>query len=327
MPPLKPTVPPALHSDQLIRRGLRLPQLRLMVAVQDLGQISAAAAQLSMTQPAASRLLAELEQTLDQPLYKRHSRGIALTEAGALLATRARKILGALDQTEAEVAQIKTGARGRVRIGTVTGPGLEIVLPVIRQLQDTHPEIELSVEVDTSDKLGEALIAQELEFYLGRVLDNIDPRSVTLRPIRPEPLCLIVRNGHPLQRRTPLALSECLAFDWVMQAPGSVLRRTIDGYLLEQGLPLPAKVLSTSSLLLTMALIGDTDAVAPVSRSVAAFYAGQSGPDGPGGPIHILDVAQDMQVSHFSLITRKGDAVSPAARRVITLIAAQAGLA
>ena len=78
-----PASPKRYHvKDELIRRGLRLPQLRLLVALSDTGQVSAAATQVAMTQPAASRLLAELERTVGAPLYNRNARGVTLTLAG-----------------------------------------------------------------------------------------------------------------------------------------------------------------------------------------------------------------------------------------------------
>ena len=63
-PDLSRLTEPGLRRDVLIRKGLRFPQLRIMVALQDTGQISGAAAAIAMTQPAASRLLAELERTV-----------------------------------------------------------------------------------------------------------------------------------------------------------------------------------------------------------------------------------------------------------------------
>ena len=67
------TVAPS-RRDELLRRGLRFSQLRLLVALAETGRVSAAAAQLAMTQPAASRLLAELEKTAEATLYTRHAR-------------------------------------------------------------------------------------------------------------------------------------------------------------------------------------------------------------------------------------------------------------
>lgn len=305
------------QTARLIQRGLRFSQLRLIVSIEDTGQISGAATHLGMTQPAASRLLAELEKTSGCKLYERHSRGVVLTEAGRLLASRARATLQELDGAFEEIGLINAGARGIVRIGTVTGPGLDLILPVVRELRVTYPEIEFYVLVDTSDKLSEALLAHDLDFYIGRLLGNIDPRAVTLRPIGPEPLALVVREGHPLLRKENLTLKDCLSYDWVMQATNGLLRRATENYILEHGLAPPARVLSTSSLLLTLGLISDTNAVAPIARAVADLFTTSSR---LGRNIRILDVANDMNVGPYSLIQRRGFEPSPAVRRVLSQI-------
>tara|TARA_R110000751_G_scaffold47261_8_gene105934 strand:+ start:9602 stop:10597 length:996 start_codon:yes stop_codon:yes gene_type:complete len=310
----------APRRDELLRRGLRFSQLRLLAALAETGRISSAAAQLAMTQPAASRLLAELEKTAEAQLYTRHARGVTLTETGRLLARRAHVILRQLDQGHAEIQEATRGARGLVRVGAVTGPAMEIVLPVIRELRVTYPEIEIAVQVDTSDKLAEQLLKLELDFYIGRLPDEVDARAVTLRPIGPEPVSLIVRPEHPLTRLEQVRIEDCLIYDWVMQPPGGLQRRTVESWLLENGLPLPRRVLGTSSVLLTLALIADTNAVAPLSRAVARFFAARGG---PGGSIRLLDVAEGVAVTPFSLIRRAADAPSPAAARVLKLIEAQ----
>ncbi|SFP04115.1 LysR family transcriptional regulator [Tranquillimonas alkanivorans] len=308
--------------DRLVRQGLTLRHLRLMAAVEETGQISAAAAQLSVSQPAASRMLSDIERLVGAKLYDRHPRGIVLNEAGALLAARARRTLRDLDETGHEIAQLSSGRRGRVEAGAVTGPALELVLPAIRQARVTHPEIGVNVLVDTSDKLGEALLSGRLDFYIGRLLDTVDPRAVSLRTIGPEPVSLIVREDHPLLKRNVPTLEECLTYDWVMQPPGGLLRRTAELYLLERGHPLPARVVSTSSLLVTLAIIGGSNAVAPVARSVAGFYASD---EGLAGRIRTLPLATDMTVVPYSIVTRKDEPLPQAAEVFLRMIEARTG--
>lgn len=303
--------------DHLIRQGLRFSQLRLLVALEETGQMSGAATQLAITQPTASRLMSELERMVGAPLYTRHAKGVALNETGTLMAATARAILRQLDDTTSSVAEMTRGARGLVRVGAVTGPALEIVLPVIRDLRVTYPDIEFRVNVDTSDRLAEELLSQQIDFYVGRLLEDVDARAFRIRPIGPEPVALIVRLEHPLARRESVTLEECLIYDWVMQPPGGLQRRTVENYLLENGYRIPDRILGTSSLLLTLAIISDTNVVAPVARSVGEFYSANSA---LGGNITILDVARDMAVIPYSLIRLDSVPLSPPAQRVYEMI-------
>ena len=96
----------------------------------------------------------------------------------------------------------------------------ELVLPVVRSLERSEPNLRVTIEVDSSDRLAADLLAGELDLYLGRVPDRLDPASFDLVPIGPEPLSLIVGRDHPLGGN-PCDLSDCLAHDWVMQPPGT----------------------------------------------------------------------------------------------------------
>ncbi|WP_238372436.1 LysR family transcriptional regulator [Heliomarina baculiformis] len=312
------TAPPVVPvRDELIRRGLRLPQLRLLVAVKETGKVSSAAAQVAMTQSAASRLLADLEKTVDARLYDRHARGVTLTAAGETLALKARDLLNGLDDVQHQITALSKGERGTVRIGSVTGPAVELVLPVIRELRVTYPDIELSVHVDTSDKLADALTAGELDFYIGRVPEGMDTRAIMLTEVGPEPVSLVARLEHPLSRKTDLKVADCLSYDWVMQPENGLLRRTAEAYLLSNGLNPPERILSTSSMLLTLAIICETNAIAPLAGAAADFYAGERA---FGGRIRRLNTAPDLAVVPFSLIQLRSVEATPAVKRVLRLI-------
>lgn len=304
-------------QDEFVRRGLRLPHLRLLIALQNTGQMSGAASHLAMTQPAASRLMGELEQIVGAPLYTRHAKGVNLTLAGELLADKAHAILRQLNEAKEQIGELVEGVRGHVRIGAVTGPALEIVLPALRELRIAYPEIEISVDVETSDKLGASLLSHELDFYIGRLPDGIDGRAVRMRRIGPEPVGIIARADHPLTRKRGVSVADCLPFDWVMQPPNGLMRREVETYLLENGYPIPARILSTASLLLTLAIISETNAVAPVARSVGEFYSKRNA---LGSNIKLLDVTNRIEVSPFSFVLLADRELSPAANRVLAAL-------
>ncbi len=259
-----------LGRDRLLRRGLKLSHLRLLAALERSGQISAAAAQLAISQPAASRLMAEAERIVGAALHQRLPRGIALTEAGRHIATAAQRMLSELDGVDREIAEIEGGRRGLVSIGAVTGAALEHVLPVLRQMRVTQPRINANVVVDTSDKLAPLLLAEELDFYIGRI-----PRRWMPAPSSPS------RSG---RNRSPSSFAKAIRFcatgppRWsaASNSTGSCNRRADHApdrrdLSHRQPHPLPARVISTSSTLMTLALIAQSNAVARRSHALPLF--------------------------------------------------------
>lgn len=310
-------------QDEFIRRGLRFSQMRLIALLDRKGQISSAAAQLGMTQSAASRLLSELEHTVGAKLYERHGRGVELTEAGQAMAAQALLILNQLDHAHREIAQIVEGARGLVRMGAVTGPSLQLMMPVIRELRENYPQIELSVQVDTSDKLAEALFSHDLDFYIGRLPEDMDAKSVSMRPLGVEPVAMIAGVHHPLAKSESISIGDCLDYDWVLQPVGALMRRSVEAHLMASGFQLPRHVFVTTSTLLSLAIIAETDAVTPVARPVAEFFDAHGK---LGAAICQLPVRERIDVSAYSIIQRATALQPPPVKRVLALIERQHAL-
>lgn len=308
---------PRVGQHLLVRKGLKFSQLRLLAVLRETGQVGAAAQQLGMTQPAASRLLAQLEELIGAPLFKRHARGVSLTEAGLIMADQAVRTLRELDLSQARVAQAMQGTRGLVRIGSVTGPSLEFVLPLVRQVRVAAPAVELAVQVDTSDKLAEALLARDLDFYIGRIPDGANAQPFAVIDIGDEPISLVVREDHPLTRFAEPTLEQCVEYDWVSQPPGGLLRRTAEDYLLSRGLRLPRRMMGTASTLFTLALIRKTNAIAPLAKAVADFFIDESG---LGSRLASLPVAHDLVVKTYSVITLQERDLSPAAETILSAL-------
>ncbi|AXS42719.1 LysR family transcriptional regulator [Breoghania sp. L-A4] len=308
--------------DYLVRRGLRFSHLRLIAALKESGQISAAAARMAISQPAASRMVAEMEDILGVSLYTRHARGVTLTRYGERLAVRAQGMLQGLDDTAREIVEMERGMRGTVSIGAVTGPALDLVLPTVRKARVTHPRISVTVTVDTSDRLAEALLASGVDFYIGRILGDVDRSKFQALSIGLEPMSLIVRVDHPLTRGPEATLRDCVAYDWVLQPHGGLQRRTVESHLMAQGLPLPQKVLSTASLMLTLAAVTQTNAIAPVAKAVADFCIQEQGLG--ARVVSLMDSA--FAIPPYSLVSLSERALSPASMVLFSTIAAEAGL-
>ncbi|MES2145948.1 MAG: LysR family transcriptional regulator [Pseudomonadota bacterium] len=303
------------RPDALIHRGLKLAHLRLMAALLQSGQIGLAAATIGIAQPAASRLLAEAERIVGAPVHMRVGRGIALTPVGAVLARRAQRLLIELQDAGREMAELSQGQIGQVAIGAVTAPALDLVLPALRSARLSSPGISAEVTVAPSDILCAQLLAGRLDFAIARIPADLDPAQFTGRVIAPEPVLLVVRKGHRLASAPIVSPAELLEYDWVMPGGSSPLGLAVLARLDRLGLPMPARRLSTASFLLTLALLKQSNSVAPLAEAVARQFA-----EGPNAPFAIVNCDLGIEVAPYSLLTRAGSTLTPAATTLVNLM-------
>jgi DNA-binding transcriptional LysR family regulator len=305
------------RTDVLLQRGLKLGHLRLLAALGETRQISLAADKIGVAQPAASRLLAEVEQIIGSPVHMRTGRGITLTPVGEALAIRAQRVQMELRDAAREMAEIAAGGAGHVRIGAVTGPALDRVLPALRTVRLAQPQVTVEVIVATSDILCQQLLTGRVDFAIGRMPEGQERHLLRIVPIAAEPVSLVVRRGHPLDRGRPIAAMDLLTYDWVMPGPESILCRAVLARLSEHGMPHPPQRLATVSFLLTLALLQQSNAIAPMARAVADTFASAE-----DAAFVRLPIDLGIEVPPFGLLTRQNMVLTPVAQRLVELILA-----
>jgi DNA-binding transcriptional LysR family regulator len=276
---------------------LHLGHLRLIAAIAEHRQLSVAAQALAMTQPAASRTLAEAEARLATALFERHARGMTLTDVGESLARRARNVVDELNLASDEVDRLRRGRGGVVRLGAVSGAAVGYVVPAIRSLRAAAPEVEVHVEVGTSEDLLTGLLARRLDMVLGRVPPRLARDGLALFPARGEEVCIVARARHPAATGVPVALAELASSDWVMQAPGAPIRQAVEAAFVAQGAALPRSVVNSASLLIALAMMDDARVVTPLSREVADLVTGRR------SDLVVLPLDRRIEVAPYSLVT------------------------
>lgn len=303
----------------LMDRGLKLSHLRLMAAFSGSAHLSQAAQELGISQPAASRLLAEVENICGFAVHARSGRGIGLTEVGQALAARALRILRELRETAREVDDFGKGHVGKVAIGAVTAPALDIVLPAVREARFAYPHIQIDVSVAPSDILFDQLLAGKLDFIIARIPQGADAAAVTAQQVASETIEFVARASHPIANKPSLTLQDLTAFDWVLPSRGNPMAEAVLARLAQLGHPAPVQRMTTSSFLLTMALLQQTNAIAPLASAVTSQFTADA-----DRSLVRLKIDLDIAVSPYSILTRS-EGVSPlAARNVLSIVRALA---
>ncbi|UUP18844.1 LysR family transcriptional regulator [Nitratireductor thuwali] len=295
---------------------LKLTHFRLIAAVAEHGQLSIAASMLGMTQPAASRMMTQIEAIVGAKLFERHAKGMELTDLGQLIARHADTLLSQVRDTMQEIDEFKLGKGGRVRVGAVTGAAVGYVMPAIQKLKAGSPHADVHIDVAPSDALIRELSAGNFDFVLGRIPRPYDPRHFTIARGRGEVVELLVRKDHPLAAVPSLSLHALSHYEWVMQTLGTPLRAAVETAFMEAAAPLPQNIINTTSLLAMIALLVTSDAIAPLSREVAELLGGNNG----GLGLARLPVDTPIVVTPYHLLSLKSRALSPLAARLHALV-------
>src|SRR5579884_3208904 len=134
---------------------MELRQLRYLVALAEEGSFTRAAVREHIAQPALSQQLRRLEGELGLLLVERTTRHVSITQAGAVLVARGRRILTELEAAHAELEEIKGIRTGHVRVGAIhTMSPIDVSL-TLAIFHERHPGVELTVREESSEELAE----------------------------------------------------------------------------------------------------------------------------------------------------------------------------
>jgi DNA-binding transcriptional LysR family regulator len=266
-PPL-PADPPGWHLPS----RLRLRQLRLLVALDDHRKLHRAASALAMTQPAATRLLADLEGALELRLFERTARGLVPNLYGQSMIRHARIMIATLDHAREELVALAKGALGKVALGVLLVAAPELVPRAIVEFKRQHPRITVLVRDDSAASLAAALRRGELDLVVGRLESLEESRGLSFEPYYSEPMRLMARPGHPLARRARLQLASLRDESWVLPTPDAAYRDRLDAAFRRAGVELPANIVESRSVATNLALLRDSDRIGVVPEGLARQF-------------------------------------------------------
>ncbi len=282
-------------------RRIKPTHLRLLSKIAEVGQLQIAAHALAMSQPAASRILADIERQTNAPLFFRTPKGMEVSPIGSAFIRHARVVLAELESLEKEVRDLSDGLAGEVRIGTVTGAAVGLVLPVLTELRETAPDVMVTIEVGPSTELVRGLEEGRFDFIAARIPTEYDSREFMVHPARTEIVKLIVRDSHPLAGKIGVTLDELVDFDWVIQERGSPIRQVVEAAYHSASCPIPSRIINSSSLLVVEALLASSDAIAPQSSEVAELLTG----DAIGARLTTINLREPITVSPYFVVRQK----------------------
>jgi DNA-binding transcriptional LysR family regulator len=241
-------------ADAILRR-VTLRELRLLLAVSRSGSILKAAENVGLTQPAVSRAIADLEDTIGVRLFDRTNRGVEETPQGRILLDRTRGMFEEMRLAIEEIDAVADATVGEVRIGGTPAMCGGLLAHAVSLVVAARPGVRHQVQEMEAERLASAIRARGLDLALGREPATQADGEIAFEKLFDDHLFVVAGQRHPLasQRRVlPRHLAEQR---WLLPDAESQTYRQVDAALRRHGVLLPPTTVTTMSILMRYQLL------------------------------------------------------------------------
>ncbi|MDQ2734515.1 MAG: LysR substrate-binding domain-containing protein [Pseudomonadota bacterium] len=288
-----------------IRSRLRLRHLVFIESLALHGNIRQAARDLCITQPAASKLLQEIEATFEVRLYDRNAHGIVSTPSGDVLLHWAHRALADMDAAERELAALHEGWEGRVRIGIFPVAAPMLVPDAIARMRESGSRIHISIQEGLEDRLIPLLELGTIDCVVGRMTLHPDARAIATEALFEEPTVVVCAPGHSLLGGTTWGAAALNRPDWILPSTSAPLYSLVTAALAKWSGDPPRVAVETSSILTLVEILSRTDMLSAIPHGVAERFVRT-------GQLAILPLRLAQGLHPVGIMTARDHAPNPA---------------
>lgn len=253
---------------------LRIKHLRLLASLREVGTIQGAAALQDISQPAASRMIKEIEQAMGCSLFVRQHRGVTPTAAGVRLMDKVGIVLEELGYAESEPAAVNQNVKQLVRIGAISQVVTQILPKALARICAQDPNLSVSLLDATGQQLLQSLKEGEIDCAIGGfILTEENRRDFHAEELwdQDDRLCLIANRRNPVLAKgkgikKKVALLEVQSLRWILPTQGTLLRNIFDAQFVSRGLIPIEPQIETPSPAVIHAFIAAHELFCSVSR-------------------------------------------------------------
>lgn len=258
-----------------IHHHLKIKHLKMLVELADQSSVAQVAKTLHVTQPAVSKMLAEMEAGLDLELFERVGRGIKPTAFGELMIRYAREILLNLVKANEEILSLTSGTKGHIRIGILAGLATQTILTAVKNMKANWPNITIAIREGKHAQNIHDLAMGHLDLLIGRVYLNPDCEDFEVEIMYEEPLVLVVAKHHPLVHKHPLEWSDLENLPWIMPGEDSPTHQRLLQLLAQHNIKKPKNIIECVARNITIPLLSMPPHIGMLPLSDARQYAQQ----------------------------------------------------
>src|SRR5262245_28721333 len=296
---------------------LKLRDLHVFRTVAQHGSMAKAAAQLGVSHPTISEVIAGLEHTFGVPLFDRGAHGVEPTAFGLALLRRCIAAFDELKQSARDIDFLVDSTRGELRIGCAESLSASVLPPIIERFSQSYPFVRLRVDaVVTGTPEIPKLRDRSLDLVLARMrplgeLHFADDLKVEV--LFDEELAIVAGMQSPWARRRKIDLADLANEPWLLTSPENWNYVMVAEAFAARGLEMPKISLETLSIHLRTNLLASGRFITALPRSVLRLYA---------KPLSLKRLAVELPTRPWpvAIVTLKHRSMSPVVERFIESI-------
>lgn len=289
---------------------LNTRQLHHFLAIVDHGSLGRAAKALHISEPALSKSIRILEDSLQVKLFDRGPRGLELTTLGHSLLDHSRVVVAELRRAVLELRELQGNEVGHVYIGS--GPSfVNSILPqAVARLLESNPGLRISLLEAYSDVLVPKVLHGEIDFAILTLdVSSPDPDLVQERLFQDDAL-IVARRDHPLAKKEHVSLTDLQSAQWILAKRPDLLRLRVEETFEAAELHPPRPVIECTSVNFQRAMMQTADMVSFVPRNLVSAELER------GDLVQLTDGEGTWRRS-VGLIYRRRGSQSPACRALL----------
>lgn len=275
-------------------------QMRIFLALQEYGSITAAAKACHVTQPTVSMQLKEMSDAVGLPLYEVVGKQLTLTQVGEELALTARSMVDTWSDFEQRINAIKGVTRGRLRVAVVS-TAKYFIPRLLGAFCKAHPDVDIALEVLNRDGVVQRLQDNRDDVYIM----SMPPADIDIEShsFMPNPLVVVAPASHPLAHKKRIALATLQDQRFVLRERGSGTRLACDAHFARHGFTPLVRLELGSNEAIKQAVAGELGLTVLSTHALGEHLVDDS--------LTVLKVAGFPIHSHWFVVTRKGKRMSP----------------
>lgn len=290
---------------------MKLNQLRNFVAVAERGSVQGAARQLSVTQPAVTRSIRELENELGAPLFERTAIGMVLTEIGQIVLRRAGGVQAEIGRIRDEVAQRTGRSSGSIALGLSFVAHVGLLPKVIGAFRRREPGVQLEIKESLFAGLEAEIYNGAVDFYVGPVpRGDVAHGRLSIEPLFENHRQIFCRRGHPLANAGSLA--ELAGASWVTMSGPLGPQNDLARQFAHFGLAAPHVAVRAQTMLSMMFIAGSSDLLTALPQQLHKLISVRSS-------LVRIKIFEQLVSSTICIVKRASVPLTPAAETLSDL--------